>query len=64
MGYRVWCIVDGGITGHREAWLKENDTIYETNSRREAVEKAVSLNEKMNNHFSLASFRYTVKEGG
>lgn len=60
--YRIWCIVSGGVTGHREAWMKKDGSIYETESYREALEWAVELNKKMNDCFSTAFFRYTVKQ--
>lgn len=61
-GYRIWARVSGGITGTREAWLKEGDEIWESTNRAEAETKAKDLNVRMNRRGSLADFRYTVKE--
>jgi precorrin-6x reductase len=64
MEYRVWCTVYGGVTGRREAWLKENHRVYSTDSLEEACEKAKELNSKMSLFVGSAKFRYTVKRMG
>jgi len=60
MTYRIWATVYGTI-GYREAWLKENGKIFNTENRDEAEEKAKVLNEGMNGR-STARFSYTVEE--
>jgi len=62
MVYRVWCVIYGGVTGHREAWLKENHRIYSTNNLEEASEKAKELNHKTSMFVGSSKFEYTVKE--
>jgi len=61
MTYRIWCVVYGGVTGLREAWLKVNGAIYETDSYQEASEKAYEMNERTSKFVSSANFKYTVK---
>lgn len=60
--YRIWCEVWGGVTGYREAWLKVEGKIYETDNHAEALEKAEELNFITSKFTSSASFRYTVEE--
>lgn len=36
----VWATVSGGVTGHREAWLKDDGTRVEFDTREEAEEAA------------------------
>lgn len=58
--YGVWCRVPGGITGDREAWLKENGERVECNTREEAETIAASYNEATANRpgYSAAKFEY------
>lgn len=62
MMYRIWCTVSGGVTGHREAWLKVNGKVYETESYEKAQEKASDLMYEMNKRGYVATFTYTVEE--
>jgi len=62
MIYRIRCYVWGGITGSRQAWLKEDDKIYETPNKEEAEKKAQDLKDQMICSFSPASFNYRVVE--
>lgn len=62
MKYRIWASVSGGITGSREAWLKVNDEPVEYATRAEAQAEADKQNKLMNSIYSVARFRYTVKE--
>lgn len=34
--YKVWCVTTGGVTGHRESWLKNGGKVFSTNVRAEA----------------------------
>ena len=58
--YRIWCQVSGGITGSREAYLKENNEIFETDNKVEAMLKASALQTTV--RMTDASFNYTVEE--
>ena len=63
MAYGVWCVVSGGLTGRREAWMKGwNGEVAEFATKAEAEERATGLNEKMNNAYSVATFSYTARE--
>jgi len=60
--WRVWCRVSGGVTGTREAWLKNgNGVIEEFDTREEAQAVASRLNATMGRN-SAVSFYYTVRE--
>jgi len=62
MKYRIWCEVWGGVTGSRQAWMKDNDgNVREFDSKEEADEEAGKCNREMGKN-SPARFRYTVKE--
>jgi hypothetical protein len=60
MKYKILCSVSGGVTGNRQAHLKENGRIWSTSDRDEAVRKAAQLNSAMNNAYSTARFSYVV----
>lgn len=61
MKYRIRCYVSGGVTGERQAWLKLNDRIYETDDRQEAESIAQENNKEMNgNPNRTATFNYRV----
>jgi hypothetical protein len=62
MTYRIKCFVSGGVTGSREAWLKQKDKVFETTSKNKAESLAASNNKEMNHIYSTASFRYKVVE--
>ena len=61
--FSIWCKVSGGITGTREAPLKENGEVFLTDDYDEAIIKAANLNEKMNRD-SAVNFQYTVINAG
>lgn len=62
MRYGVWCAVWGGVTGHRESWLKERDRIREFSTLTEAACCAADLNQRTNgNPYRKANFSYTVR---
>ena len=58
--YGVWCRVSGGITGNREAWLKENGERVELNTRAEAEALAKHYNDQAAHRpgYSAATFSY------
>lgn len=62
----VWCVVSGGVTGHREAWLKTGgvgnvpEAIW-SGTEAEATEESKRLMKVFNNSRSLASFSYTPR---
>lgn len=58
----VWCEVWGGVTGAREAWLKNDGKIAAFATREEAETEARHLNDKMASSRSRASFRYTARQ--
>ena len=51
-----------GTLGHRQAWLKENDKLFETDDLKSAEKKAEGLNKKMNEPLSPTKFRYVARE--
>jgi hypothetical protein len=58
--YRIWATCSGSM-GYREAWLKNNDEIYQTKSRAAAEKKARQLQENVS-PYSTAHFSYSVVE--
>lgn len=46
--YGIWCKVTGGMTGRREAWLKQGGELYLTDDEAEAIETAKVLEARMN----------------
>ncbi len=34
--YAIWCVVDGGVTGHRENYMKKNNNIAIYDTKEEA----------------------------
>jgi hypothetical protein len=60
MAYGVWCAVSGGVTGHRESWMKDNGKRLEFETFEEA--KAVATNACANvSPHSRASFSYVPR---
>lgn len=57
----VWCAVWGGVTGHREAWLKQNGKRMEFDTRGAAQAQADALMLGISPH-SKAQFSYTARE--
>lgn len=57
--FRIWCTVAGGITGYREAWLKDKGEIYETESEEDANERVRSLRD-LTRDGTKCSFSYSV----
>ena len=59
----VMCRVSGGVTGTRQAPLKQSDgEIRYFNTREEANTEADRLNRTMNNQYSKADFSYWAEE--
>jgi hypothetical protein len=62
----VWCEVSGGITGHRQAWLKskqpgpKHPAVVAEFTERGARAEADRLNRQMR-HNRAARFSYTAK---
>lgn len=61
MKFGIWCIVSGGVTGSRAAWLRDGDTLVTFETKDAAEGEASRLNQTMNNAFSRASFRYQAR---
>jgi hypothetical protein len=57
--FGIWCEVSGGVTGHREAWLKENGKRVEFDNESDA--EATALQMRLERRQSSASFRYTAR---
>ena len=55
--FGVWCQVSGGVTGHRQAWLKSNGVRVEFATQEEAEVEAERLNAIPRPH-AVATFRY------
>lgn len=58
--YGVWCQVTGGLTGHREAWLKQASgkyRLFDTLAEAEAEALAQTARKK----YSPAVFTYTAQ---
>lgn len=59
----IWCIVMGGRTGHREAWLKwSGDVRAEFSTKQEAEQEAARLTSRMNGPYATATFTYRAME--
>jgi hypothetical protein len=60
--YNIMCRVSGGVTGTREALLKDGDSsVPKVFTDLEEAQRMVSrLNRTMNNEYSTASFNYWV----
>jgi len=58
--FQILARVSGGITGTREAILKNNGVEQYFETREAAQIEANRLNKEMNRPESAASFRYTV----
>jgi len=59
--YKIMCRVSGGVTGTREAVLKDkngNEMIFDT--ERKAKNKAKRMTETMNKDSNMATFKYWV----
>lgn len=61
VAWGVWCVVWGGVTGHREAWAKHNGKRVEFATRSEAEAEAKRLRASITGH-GLASFSYNARE--
>jgi hypothetical protein len=67
MAWRIWCVVSGGVTGHREAWYKgggvggKAEVVLEYGTREEAEQVAADLMRSRNGPHATARFSYTVK---
>lgn len=60
--YGVWCVVSGGITGHREAWLKANGEVILFDTADDAEAEAHRLTTMSNTRHSTTDFSYSVRE--
>ena len=64
--FRIWAEVSGGVTGHRQAWLKDaEDMVKEFDTREEAQREARKLTKAMNDRrggYATAVFTYSVRE--
>lgn len=58
--FGVWCSVSGGVTGTRQAWLKEHGTEW-TGTEAEAKEKAAEALAGVS-RFSTCSINYQARE--
>lgn len=58
--YNIHCVVQGGVTGRREALLKSNGEVQVFVKEEVAKAEARRLNEQANGPYATASFRYTV----
>jgi len=56
----VWCVVSGGVTGHREAWAKSDGSILRFASEDEAIALARKWASNVS-PYATASFRYTAR---
>lgn len=56
----VWCEVSGGVTGHREAWLKVNGEEVEYDTQDEAETAAATCRENVRGN-TRATFHYSAR---
>ena len=61
MTYGIWCRVSGGVTGSRQAWLKDNGKVVQFDTLELAQAEASRLMANVSSR-SGASFSYTAKE--
>jgi hypothetical protein len=57
--YGVWCVVSGGVTGRREAWLKGKEgraALFDDETAAQA--EAARLTKQMNGPYARADFKY------
>jgi hypothetical protein len=60
--FGIWCEVFGGVTGHRQSWLKHCGELARFASRAQAEQEAARLNAATNgNPHRTASFSYIVR---
>jgi hypothetical protein len=63
MRYGIWCEVFGGVTGHRQSWLKENGQRVEYDNAETAAREALRLDKQSNgNPYRTANFSYAVRQ--
>jgi len=60
MRYGIWCAVSGGVSGHREAWLKQGNELLVFNDYESAKQSAKELQDAKRNHPS-AVFAYVPR---
>jgi len=60
MKFGIWCAVSGGVTGHREAWLKEGGERVELDDYEKARQTAKELQDKKKDH-PYAVFAYVAR---
>jgi hypothetical protein len=58
--WAIWCSVDDGVTGHREAWLKGAGTVQTFATEDEARAEAARMQSIPK--LSRSSFTYTARE--
>ena len=59
--FGIWCTVTGGVTGTREAWMKEDGKIKLYDTEAEAAERARRLMDVLSTS-SAARFSYVAKQ--
>jgi hypothetical protein len=60
--YGIWCQVSGGVTGTRQAWLKDDGRVQTWERREVAEAHAAHLMGQMNGPYATANFVYRVVE--
>jgi hypothetical protein len=64
MAYLILCRVSGGVTGTREAFLKQGGVVQQFDTLAAAQAKCAQLSAQMNHEYATASFSYTpIREG-
>jgi hypothetical protein len=59
--YGIWCVVSGGVTGYREAWMKDIHKEIWLGTKEEAESKVKKIMDDRRGSFSVASFSYTPR---
>jgi hypothetical protein len=59
--FRIKCRVSGGVTGTREAYMKERGVVQYFATRKEAEAIADHRNKTANGPYATATFKYTVE---
>lgn len=61
MKWRIWCSVSGGVTGYREAWLKDKGELVEFDNVDAAVTEARKLNNDSAAHGGSVRYSYIAR---
>jgi hypothetical protein len=64
MNYRILCEVSGGVTGYRNAYLKNGGVEVIFPDKETAETEAARLMKKTNGPYRTADFRYTAEPIG